>query len=90
MQIAFPTSSRVGGQACGTRWECNLTAVWGQMTTGGGHSSLTDSLSVLGVPTMGKKAFVATEKILGRCWKETMEQSMLKAAEEEKRTAIEK
>ena len=39
---------------------------------------------------MGKKAFVATEKILGRCWKETMEQSMLKAAEEEKRTAIEK
>ena len=87
MEIAFPTSSRCGS---GMRWECNLAAVWGQMATGGGHSSLNESLSVLGVPTMGKKAFMATEKILGRRWRETLEQSMKEAAEEEKRIAIEK
>ena len=90
MEMAFPTSSRLGSQGCGRRWECNLAAVWGQVVTGGGHSSLNESLSVLGVPTMGKKAFMATEKALDRCWWEILEQSMKEAAEEEKRLAIEK
>lgn len=26
-------------------WECNLAAVWGQMSVGGGHSTLQESLA---------------------------------------------
>ena len=40
MEVAFPTSSKVTGLGGGQRWECNLAAVWGQMSTGGGHVPL--------------------------------------------------
>ena len=39
---------------------------------------------------MTKKSFVATEKALGRSWRESLEESMKEAAGEEKRNAIEK
>jgi len=42
-------------------WETNLAAVWGQMSTGGGHSTLVETIAVLGIPTMTKKSFMATE-----------------------------
>jgi len=41
---------------------CNLAAVWGQMATGGGHALLTESMTVMGIPVMTKKAFVDAEK----------------------------
>ena len=85
MEVAFPTSSKVTGLGGGQRWECNLAAVWGQMSTGGGHAPLAESMSVLGVPVMTKKSFVATEKALGRSWRESLEESMKEAAGEEKR-----
>ena len=89
MEVAFPTSFKVTGLGGGQRWECNLAAVWGQMSTGGGHAPLTESMSVLGVPVMTKKSFIATEKAIGSWWKESLEESMMEAAEEEKRRAIE-
>ena len=39
---------------------------------------------------MTKKSFVATEKALGRSWRESLEESMKEAAGEEKRNAIER
>ena len=33
-----------------TRWECNLAAVWGQVTTGEGYNPLEESMATLGVP----------------------------------------
>ncbi len=50
---------------------------------------LAETMSVLGVPMMTKKSFMATEKALGRAWWEALEESMKEAAEEEKRNAIE-
>lgn len=47
------------------RWECNLAAVWGQMSTGGGHSQLQETMSVLGVPVMSKASFISIEKDIG-------------------------
>ena len=44
-----------------------MAAVWGQMSTGGGHAHLKETMSVLGVPTMTKKAFVATESAIDKC-----------------------
>ena len=39
---------------------------------------------------MTKKSFVATEKALGRSWRESLKESMNEAAEEEKWNAIER
>ena len=62
----FSTSSRIKGMSGGRYWECNLAAVWGQMVTGGGHAPLTESMAVLGVPSLTKKAFMTIEKQIGR------------------------
>jgi hypothetical protein len=40
------------------------------MVTGGGHSQLQESLSVVGVPVMSKASFIHTERDLGDWWKE--------------------
>ena len=72
------------------RWECNLAAVWGQMSTGGGHSQLEETMSVFGVPVMTKTSFIETEKDIGELWKKELKKSMLQAGREEKQLAIEK
>ena len=69
------------------RWESNLAAVWAQMVTGGGHATLQETMSVLGVPTMTKKTFMATERDIGEWWRSMLEEEMIKAGKEEKRLA---
>ena len=90
MEMAFPTSSKVASVSEAKRWECNMAAVWGQMVTGGGHTPLAEAMSVLGVPLMSKKSFIAIEKEIGKKWWTSLETSMREAAEEEKRLAIER
>ena len=67
--ITFQTSKKVKGPKGYRRWECNLAAVWGQMSTGGGHSQLEESMSVVGIPVMTKKSFIHTERDIGELWK---------------------
>lgn len=88
--ISLQTSEKVKGPKGYQRWECNLAAVWGQMATGGGHSRLQESLSVLGVPTMSKTSFIHTERSLGEWWKDQLRDSMIEAGKEEKKLAIER
>jgi len=90
MEIAFPTSSKVASVSGAKRWECNMAAVWGQMVTGGGHAPLAEAMSVLGVPVMSKKSFIAIEKEIGKKWWTSLERSMREDAEEEKRLAVER
>jgi hypothetical protein len=40
----------------GKHRECNVAAVWGQVATSVSCATLTETVSVLGVPTMTKKA----------------------------------
>lgn len=87
--ISFKTSSCVSLTDNSKRWEANVAATWGQMATGGGHARLKEVMSVLGVPVMTKKTFVATESDIGKRWEELLEDSMKQAAEEEKQLAIE-
>ena len=63
--IALETAQKVIGPQGYRRWECNLAAVWGQMATGGGHSQLEETMSVLGVPVMSKMSFIQTERGIG-------------------------
>ncbi len=72
------------------RWECNLAAVWGQMSTGGGHSVLQESMSTLGVPVMTKSSFIHTEHDIGECWRAQLRKSMIEAGKEERKLAIER
>lgn len=88
--IAFETSSKVKGPRSRSRWECNLAAVWGQMTTGGGHSRLQESMSILGVPVMTPKSFTNTEREIGEWWRRELEELMLEAGREEKQLAEER
>ena len=67
LEIAFPTSTKISGVGSGKRWEYNVAAVWGQMCSGGGHAHLKETVSVLGIPTMTKKAFVATKSVIDKC-----------------------
>ena len=43
MAIEFPTSSVLA---------MDLSAVWGQMVTGGGYATLKEAMSIIGVPVM--------------------------------------
>ena len=88
--IRLETSKKVKGPCGYSRWECNLAAVWGQMSTGTGHSQLEETLGVMGIPVMTKTSFIATERDIGECWKENLQSSMAAAGQEEKRIAIEK
>lgn len=60
-EILFPTSSKVTCRRTNCHREHNLAAIWEKMATGGGFSCLQESMSVLGVPVMTKKSFMATE-----------------------------
>ena len=60
------------------------------MSTGGGYSSLQESMASLGVPVMTKKAFIRTEGVIGQWWWELLHESMKKAGEEDRRLAVER
>ncbi len=72
------------------RWECNLAAVWGQMSTGGGHSKLQETMGVLGVPVKSARHFINTERDIGEWWRKQLEGVMAEAGKEEKRLAEER
>ena len=88
--IALQTSKKVKGPRGYRRWECNLAAVWGQMTTGGGHTQLQETMSIAGVPVMSKTSFIQTERDIGEWWKVQLRESMIEAGKEERRLAIER
>lgn len=88
--IQLETSSKVKGPTGYHRWEVNLAAVWGQMSTGSGHASLQESMAYLGVPVMSKKCFTTTERTIGEWWRECLQQSMAEAGKLERQLAIER
>ena len=85
--IPLETSRKVKGPKGNHRWECNLAAVWGQMTTGGGHSRLQETMGVLGVPVMSAKNFIHTERDIGEWWREQLQEVMVEAGKQEKELA---
>ena len=76
LEIAFSTSTKIDGVDSRKHWECNLAAVWGQMCAGSGQACLKETASVLGIPTMTEKAFVATESAIDKCWWQSRDESM--------------
>jgi len=89
-EFTLHTSSKVKGLTGKPYWESNVAATWGQMSTGGGHSRLEESMAVLGVPVMTKKAFMGAERRIGQWWQTLLQESMKAAGEEEKAIALAK
>ena len=87
--IDLTTSKKILGPKQTKRWECNLASVWGQMASGGGHSTLREEMAVLGVPIMTEKSFIHIERDIGTWWEQELNKSMKQAGEEERRLAIE-
>jgi len=88
--IALNTSKKVQGPKGKMRWEVNLAAAWGQISTGGGFARLHESMGVLGIPVMAPKNFTSTERSIGAWWQEKLNEEMIAAGKEEKRIAEEK
>lgn len=88
--ILLETSRKVKGPRGYSRWESNLAAVWGQMSTGGGHSKLQETMGVLGIPVMSARHFINTERDIGEWWRQQLQEMMVEAGKEEKRLAEER
>ena len=88
--IDLNTSRKVVGPKGKLRWEANLAAVWGQMSTGGGYSKLKETMSTLGVPVISPKNFICTERGIGQWWQEHLKDVMTEAGREEKQLAEER
>ena len=82
--VKLQTSKKVNGPRRYSRWECNLAAVWGKMATGGGHSQLEETMSIVGVPVMTGVSFIQTERDIGELWKRKLQESMAEAGQKEK------
>ena len=85
---SFATSTKVDIPSNGKYWSCNVAAIWGQMSTGGGFNHLEESMGVLGVPVMSKQSFVNTEQKIGKWWWDQFKDSMQAAGKAERQLAI--
>lgn len=77
------------GTVDGKRWKVNVAAVLGQISTGGGTSTLNLMLSIMGVPAMPKAMFTSTERLLEKNLREILVQ-MSEAGEAEKALATQR
>ena len=66
------------------RYDLNVRAVWGEMSTGGGVSHLNESLTTMGIPRMTQTTFSSIEEQIYRWWKEIIDRELHAAAAEEK------
>ena len=55
------------------RWEVNLAAVWDQMSTGGGFSRLSETMSTLGVPVMAPRTLLLLKETLDYSGRSSLE-----------------
>jgi len=58
------------------------------VATGGRYAHLKETMSLMGIPVMTKKTFMATESAIDQHWWQSLEESMRQAAEEEERLAV--
>ena len=69
-------------------YDVNARAVWGQMSTGGGHSKLEEFSATLGMPCMTARTFSNLEMTIGESWRNILHKELIEAHKEEKAHAI--
>ncbi|KAL9983200.1 hypothetical protein ACROYT_G005338 [Oculina patagonica] len=86
--LGVETQPKCKGPRGQPRYNINISAVWGFMATGGGHSNMEEVLSLLNIPSPDKKTFTNIEEHVGAVWKEALTADMIEAGKEEKRLAV--
>ena len=84
------SSKRVKTSDGHQRWVVNVAAVLGQMSTGGGATSLTCTLAPMNVPGMAKRLYTVTEQFSSDTMKQLLTDRKATAGEEERKLAIER
>ena len=91
-EIMFKTSNKLelkkSDKTVRSIHQVNVTAVMGQMATGGGCNNLEEFLCTIGIPSMSKPTFIEIERLLGSAFEVYLGKLMLKAGQEEKELAI--
>jgi len=83
--IVLETSEKVKGPRGHKRWECEPCCCMGpRMVTGGGHSNLEETMSVLGVPVLAKNTLSRQSVVLGSGGDENLRESILEAGREKR------
>ena len=85
--IHLDTSHRIETSE-GARWSVNLLRVLGTMCTGGGSAQLSSCLATIGIHSMSKATFTATERIIGDVMKADLTIKILEAGKVECELAI--
>ncbi|KAK3099893.1 hypothetical protein FSP39_011406 [Pinctada imbricata] len=85
MEFHFSTSPQLPGTK---RYDINVRAVWGSMSTGNGPSHLNELLGTLNSPGLSQPSFSAIESDIGKWWLSILERDMLAAGAEERELAI--
>ena len=64
-------------------YQYNVTAVMGQISTGGGCNNLEKLLCTIDIPSMSKSTFIEIERLLGSAFEIYLGELMLQAGQEE-------
>ena len=73
INIETRSSKKIGGK----HKSINIAAVWGMMSTGGGHAKMDKLFSALDVPALSKESFLKAENFIGDKWKEMFTKEMI-------------
>ena len=88
-QFRLCTSDTVICDNGDNRFDINVRAVWGEMVTGGGCTSLNERMGTLGVGHISGHTFRDIENQVSKWWLDALQQEMVTAAVAEKAHAIE-
>ena len=78
-------SSKLGDKC---HYSCNITAVLGQVATGGGGAHIEEQLMCLDILSLSTHSFVHLEKSLGTALESLVNEELLSAGKEELEYAI--
>ena len=83
------SSKKIDSHDSSKRFEANVMAVWGQMSVGGGATSLNEGLATMGIPGITPYTFSLIESQVGSWWQGVLLEELKVAGAEERKLAIE-
>ena len=88
-QFSLSTSETVECDDGDHRFDVNVRAVWAEMVTGGGSTSLNERMGTMGIGQISAHSFKQIEDQVSKWWLEALQQDMAAAAVTEKAHALE-
>jgi hypothetical protein len=90
LTFRLDTSKKVRTSTGNQRFEVNVRAVWGSMSTGGGASKLNEGMATMNAPGMTQTTYTAIEEEISKWWQTVLEEDLVAAGVEERMLAIQR